>query len=235
MRMKTLWLSMLAVALSAGCGALPGRSKPITHYVLNDPGPVSRAQQTRPGVLLLREMDASAFYQEPRLAYSKQPGTLSHYEFARWSELPGKRLTWLLRQRIEATGLFVGVAPLSSGVVGEYQLNPRLLDFYHDASTAPGVVLLLVEVDLVRRSLGELLARQVFVAQVPVTTFDASGAAEAMNRAANQVLDDITRWLERIGDPTTPRPLPRQSKGGPTADVRVGKIDTSMARQHTTC
>ncbi len=198
--MKQIY-GLLALALLgflAGCGAITGRGKPVIHYVLTDPGPVQRAQQTRPGVLLLREMEASAFYQEPRLAYSKAPGTLSHYEFARWSELPGKRLTWLLRQRIEAAGLFTGVAPLSSGVVGEYQLNTRLLDFYHDASVAPGAVLFLVEADLVRRSQGQLLARQVFVAQVPVAVYDGSGAAEAMNRAVNQVINEITHWLGRV-------------------------------------
>lgn len=193
--MKYCLAALAGLLLLAGCNALPSQRKPVTHYVLTDPGPVLRAAQTRAGVLLLREMDASAFYQEPRLAYSRAPGTLAHYEYARWSELPAKRLTWLLRQRLESAGLFGAVAPLSGGVIGEYQLNTRLMDFYHDASLPPGNVLLLVEADLVRRSRGTLLARQIFVAQVPVTSYDADGAAQAMNLAANQVIDEITVWL----------------------------------------
>jgi ABC-type uncharacterized transport system auxiliary subunit len=182
----------------SGCSALPGPAHPVTYYVLTDPGPVAMAAKTRPGVLLLREMDASAFYQEPRLAYSRTPGTRANYEFANWTEPAGKRLTWMLRQRLEVSRSFATVAPLSGGVVGDYQLNTRLIDFYHDASTSPGAVLLLVEAELVRRDKAVLLGRRVFVSQWPVDSFDAEGAAEAMNRASNQVIDEIVVWLSDV-------------------------------------
>ncbi|MFA5082450.1 MAG: ABC-type transport auxiliary lipoprotein family protein [Hydrogenophilaceae bacterium] len=188
-----LWL--LPLIWLSGCSALPGPAQPATYYVLNDPGPVASSPRTLPGVLLLREMDASAFYQEPRLAYSRIPGTRANYEFAYWTELPAKRLSWLLRQRLEAARTFAAVAPLSGGIIGDYQLNTRLIDFYHDASTPPGTVLLLVEAELVRRDRGVLLGRRIFVSQQPVAAFDAGAAAQAMNRAANQVLDEIVAWL----------------------------------------
>lgn len=196
--MKNLsWLLSVSLALIglSGCGALPGPAQPVTYFVLNDPGPVVAAVKTRPGVLLLREMDASAFYQEPRLAYSRTPGTRANYEFANWTEPAGKRLTWLLRQRLEASHSFTAVAPLSGGIIGDYQLNTRLIDFYHDASTPPGTVLLLVEAELVRRDRGALLARRIFVEQWPVDSFDAEGAAEAMNRASTRIIDEIVAWL----------------------------------------
>lgn len=192
-----LWL--LPLAWLAGCGALPGPARPVTHYVLTDPGPVQPAARTLPGVLLLREMDASAFYQEPRLAYSSRPGTRANYEFAYWAELPAKRLTWLLRQRIEASGTVATVAPLTGGIIGDYQLNTRLIDFYHDAATPPGMVLLLIEAELVRRDRGVLVGRRIFVFQEPVASYDAAGAAEAMNRAANRVIDEIVAWLAEAG------------------------------------
>jgi len=195
--MKKL-LCLLPLFWLAGCSALPGPAKSPTHYVLTDPGPVARAARTLPGVLLLREMDASAFYQEPRLAYSRTPGTRANYQFAYWAELPGKRLTWLLRQRLEASGTYATVAPLSGGVIGDYQLNTRLIDFYHDAATDPGAVLLLVEAELVRRDRGILVGRRIFVAQMPAAGYDAAGAAEAMSRAANQVIDEIAVWLLEV-------------------------------------
>lgn len=193
---KLIWL--LPLLWLAGCSGLPGPAKPVTHYVLTDPGPVARSARTLPGTLLLREMDASAFYQEPRLAFSRAPGTRANYEFAYWAELPGKRLSWLLRQRLEASGTFATVAPLSGGIIGDYQLNTRLIDFYHDAATPPGVVLLLVEAELVGRGRGVLLGRRIFVAQVPVASFNADGAAEAMSLAANQVIEEIVAWLGNI-------------------------------------
>lgn len=195
----TRLIGLLSLTWLAGCGSLPGPAKPVTHYVLTDPGPVVPAARTLPGVLLLREMDASAFYQEPRLAYSRSPGTRANYEFAYWAEQPAKRLTWLLRQRIEASGTVATVAPLSVGVIGDYQLNTRLVDFYHDAATPPGVVLLLVEAELVQRERGTLLGRRIFVNQQPVASYDAEGAAQAMSRATTQVINDIVAWLVEVG------------------------------------
>jgi len=192
--MKKTLLSVLALVL-AGCSSLPGPAQPAIYYVLSDPGPAVHADHSHPGVLLLREMDASPFYQSPGLAYSRVPGTRAHYQFADWAELPAKRLTWLLRQRLETAGVFATVAPLAGGVIGDYQLNTRLIDFYHDASTRPGTVFLIVEAELVKRSEGRLLARQVFIVQKPVATYDAEGAANAMDLAANAVIDEITVWL----------------------------------------
>lgn len=190
-------LSLISAALLSGCSMLTGTSQPTAYYVLADPGSVLRAPSAHPGVLLLSEMDAPSFYQKPRLAFSRIPGTRSNYEFAHWTELPGKRLTWLLLQRIEASGAFDGVASMSSGIVGDYQLNTRLIDFYHDAATDPGNVLLLVEAELVGRDRGRLLDRRIFVAHLPVSSYDAAGAALAMDRAAEQVINDIVIWLSK--------------------------------------
>ena len=195
--MKTALYSILLAALLAGC-SLPGKPKDsATYYVLNDPGPVQRAPASHPGVLLIKEMDASVFYQDTRLTYSRAAATRGHYQFAYWSEPPARRLSWMLRHRLEAAGAFDTVIPLGAGVVGDYQLNTRLLDFYHDAATPPGTALLLLDAELVRRETATLMDHRVFVAQVPVEDYDAQGAADALGRAANQVIDDMVTWLAR--------------------------------------
>jgi len=191
-------MRILAFALFlalAGCASLPGPAQSVTHYVLNPSASAGRVDHGHPGTLLLREMAASAFYQTTGLVYSRKPDTRAHYQFAAWTELPSLRLTWLLRQHLEAAGAFAAVAPLASGVVGDYQLNTRLLDFYHDAATKPGVVHLNVEADLVDRAQGKLVAHRVFAVQAPVASYDAAGAAEAMNQAAGELIDEITVWL----------------------------------------
>jgi cholesterol transport system auxiliary component len=180
--------------LLTGCLMRPAE-RPSTYHVLTDPGPVIKSPKTHPGVLLVRQMDAPVFYQVSRLVYSREPGTRAHYEYARWSEPPTRRLTWILAQRLESSGVFAVVAPLGGGVSGDYQLNTRLIDFYHEASTPPGVVLLVLEAELVRRGTAELVSRRLFVAQVPVAAFDAERAADAMGRAANQVVDELTVWM----------------------------------------
>jgi cholesterol transport system auxiliary component len=193
--MIRILLTLTFPMLLAGCLGLKAPERPATYHVLTDPGPVVKSTQTHPGVLLVRQMDAPAFYQVPRLVYSREPGTRAYYEYAHWSEPPTRRLTWILSQRLEASGVFTTVAPLGGGVAGDYQLNSRLIDFYHDASTPSGVVLLLLEAELVRREAAELVSRRLFVAQVPVAAFDAESAADAMGRAANRVIDELTVWI----------------------------------------
>ncbi|MEW5769114.1 MAG: ABC-type transport auxiliary lipoprotein family protein [Pseudomonadota bacterium] len=192
---RILSLCLLAAVSLAGCG-LPGKPKlPVGYYVLTDPGPVSRAAATHPHTLLLREMEAPPFYQDPRLAFSRAAGTRGQYQYAQWSEPLPRRLAWMLRQRLESAGVFAVVAPLGSGVLGDYQLNTRLIDFYHDAASAPGVALVVIEAELVRRASAGLVARRMFVAQVPVVGADAAGAADALGRGANQVMDELAAWL----------------------------------------
>ncbi len=186
------------VALS-GC-SLPGKPRlSVNYYVLTDPGPVVAAPATLPGVLLLRDTEVPPIYQDARLAYSRAPGTLGQYQYAQWSEPLPRRLGWMLRQRLEAAAVFKQVAPMGSGVLGDFQLNTRLIDFYHDASQTPGVALMVLEAELVQRKTGELINRRIFVAQEPVTTYDAAGAADALGRAANRVMDQIVLWLAQVG------------------------------------
>jgi cholesterol transport system auxiliary component len=142
-------------------------------------------------------MEAPPFYQDARLAFSRAPGTRGQYQYAQWSEPVPRRLAWMLRQRLEAAGVFRHVAPLGSGVLGDYQLNTRLIDFYHDASQSPGVALTVLEAELVRRRNGELVDRRIFVAQEPVVSYDAAGAADALGRGANRVMDELAVWLGR--------------------------------------
>lgn len=198
--MKRL-LPILLAALLAAC-SLPGKDRaPITRYVLTDPGPAVRAAKSIQGVLLIREMETSDFYQDIRLAYSREPATRGSYQYAYWTESPTRRLTWLLRQRLETGGVFGVVDSAGSGLSGDYQLNTRLIDFFHDASAQPGMALMVLEAELVKRAGGKLAARRVFVTQEPVASYDARGAAEALGRAANRVMDELVVWLPEAAAP----------------------------------
>jgi cholesterol transport system auxiliary component len=189
---------LLGLLLLAGC-ALPGKpTQPVRFHVLTDPGPVAPSAVTREGTLLVREMEAPPLYQDTRLIFSRTPGTRSQYQYARWSEPTPRRLSWMLRQRLETAGVFKGVAPLGGGIQGDYQLNTRLVDFYHDAATPPGVALVVLEAELVRRETATLQGRRLFAAQVPAATFDAEGAADALGRGANQIMDELAGWLVEI-------------------------------------
>ena len=196
--MRTVQVLLLSLFLVAGC-SLPGKPvQPTRYYVLTDPGPVAASPVTRAGTLLLRETEAPPLYQGTQMVFSPVPGARGEYQFARWSEPVPRRLTWMLRQRLETAGVFATVAPLGGGVQGDWQLNTRLVDFYHDATNPPGVALVVLEAELVRRDSATLLGRRMFVAQVPMTGYDAEGAADALGRGANQVMDELAGWLVQV-------------------------------------
>jgi cholesterol transport system auxiliary component len=188
-------LIVAGLLLLAGC-SLSAPRHATTWYQLEDPGPVQRAATpVWPGTLLLRDADAPVFYQNNALAYSRESGTRGHYQYARLTEYPALQLTQLLRRRLERSGTFAAVSLLGSSVEGAYQLNTRLIDFYHDAAQAPGEEKLVLEVELVRRGDARLLAQTRIEAQAPTTSADAKGAVSAANAAVGQALDQVTAWL----------------------------------------
>lgn len=202
MRKPYRFIFLVAVFGLAGC-SLPGaRTQPISHYVLEAPtanattnAPLSTAK--RP-VLLLRDAEPGGLSQSLRLVYSRSTGTQAQYQYARWSEAPPKRLHTLLRQRLLASGLYAGVLPLGAGVQGDYQLNFRLLDFFHNAVQTPGYAHVVMEVELLRRDTARLVAQQTFTADVPLASQDAAAAAKSLGQASGQVLDAVIAWLARV-------------------------------------
>jgi ABC-type uncharacterized transport system auxiliary subunit len=196
------WVCLAAAFALSAC-SLPGaRTQPLSHYVLEVPAATAPARAMpangiRP-VLLLRDAEPGGQAQSLRLSYCRTPGTLAQYQYARWVEAPPKRLHTLLRQRLLASGLYAGVVPLGDGVQGDYQLNFRLLDFFHDATKSPGRAHVALEVELVQRSSARLVGQQLFVADVTLSGENAAAAATALGQASGQVLDTVIAWLARV-------------------------------------
>lgn len=182
--------------LGTGCSMLGGRDEPVTYHELRDPGPApARLAQPRPGTLLLRETEASGMCQSQALLFSRAPGRIDAYQYARWSEAPPRRLHQLLKTRLDAQGLYAATASLGSGVVGDWQLNTRLLECHHDARQSPGMARLSLEAELVRRDRGELVARRTFSVAAPVGEYRADGAATALSAATGEALGQLADWL----------------------------------------
>jgi cholesterol transport system auxiliary component len=189
----------LAGALAlAGC-ALPGGDKrATTHYALAvQPAPAAAGDPGR-GVLLLDETRAVDFLSSSRIAYSRAPGTLARYQYARWQAPPARALHGPMRRHVEAAGVFAAVASFDAGVRGDYLLNSRLLAFHHDIAVPPGSARVELEAELIDRADARLIARETFVAEAPAPSFDAAGAAAALGEASGQALRELGAWLARV-------------------------------------
>ena len=196
----------IAVALSlllTGCVNLGVKSNTpaVMYYVLTDAAPgdadplraAARADSAAP-TLLVRDTATSGFYNTDHLVFGRSAETRGQYQFARWTERPGKRFADLMRARLDRLGTYQVAAP-GGYVRGDLLLDTELMEFYHDASSEPGRMRMVLRADLVDLRQRRLLGRQVFEQQAALTTFDAAGAAQAANIAASQVLDALTVWL----------------------------------------
>ena len=196
---KSLALVALLAALG-GCVNVggPSNTPAVVYYVLNDVAPPAAVVPLVPPASLpvLRVLDTTAgsFYDSDQLIYSRSADTRGQYQFARWTERPGKRLADLMRTRIERQGVWQ-VSATGGFTRGDVLLDTELVEFYHDAASRPGQLRLVLRAELVNLKQRALMGRRVFEQQVPLTSYDAAGAAQASSQAVSRVLDDLTVWL----------------------------------------
>lgn len=204
--MKSI-LPLAALALlAAGCVNIgEKRDVPaVVYYVLDDAASGAKAaaagpavQQDRVLTLLVLDTATSGFYDTDQLVFSRSAGTRGHYQFARWTARPGKRLGELMRARLDREGGW-RVAASGAYVRADVLLDTTLVEFYHDAAGNPGHIRLVLRAELVDLKQRTLLGRRVFEHEVPLETYDAAGAAAASNLAVGRALDDLGAWLASL-------------------------------------
>ena len=214
---SVLVLAALSLVLS-GCINLGEKTKipAVVYYVLNDPvsatdpAPLradalkdsdplrakARVESYAPTLLVL-DTTTGSFYDTDQLVFSHSAGTRGQYQFARWTERPGKRFADLMRTRLDRQGAW-NISAAGGYVRGDMLLDTELVEFYHDAASEPGQMRLVLRAELVDLKQRALLGRRVFEQQVPLTTYDAAGAAQASNLAVSRALDDLTAWLPTL-------------------------------------
>lgn len=203
--MKSAVAITAGLALLAGCMEIP-EVPPREYYVLEDLAAASAAKTGGAGrVLLVSPASASPFYDTQSLVFSRAPGQRGYYQFAAWTERPGRRLSELLARRIEAAGAFRSVAATTAGVRGDAVLNTRLEEFYHDVTGKPGSVRIEVTAELVEFSGRTVVARRRFIQSAPATGENAQAAVSAFSQATTALLDEMAAWVEGTAGKPAPR------------------------------
>jgi len=185
--------------LAAGCVSAPS-VPPVQYYVLSDTGAAPEARHAAVGghVLLVHPTTVNAFYDTQRIAYSRAPGERAYYQFAAWTERPGRAFAELLSRRL-------GAPLTTAGVRGDVVLRTRLEELYHDAASTPGRVTLVVSAELVDGSGRRVGEAQRFARSVTTRAENAAAAVEAANRATAQMLDEIAAWCDSAAGDARPR------------------------------
>lgn len=192
------WVIVLGLLLS-GCLGLGKETPGVVNYVLEDlAAPAQKTAPADPRSLLVLDTTASGFYDNEYLVYSRAQGTRGQYQYARWTERPGKRFSDLLQKRLAAQSGFASVAVAGGQVRGDLVLDTELSEFYHEADTSPGSVRVQLRAELIDLKTRKLIGRQWFERRVPIASYDAAGAAKGFNQATTGVLDDVVAWLATL-------------------------------------
>lgn len=198
-------LAAASVAV-AGCASLVGSDVPQpTFHVWRDLGETAPAPKVLPRTLLVAPTATATFYDSQRIVFSRETGTRGQYQFAAWTERPGRRLDLLLLERLERRNAFAQVASTTAGVRGDLLLAITVLDLYHDDVNPPGVARIRVAAELTDRASRALLARRTFVAETPVAADNADAAVAALNTGLGRLLDELLPWLEAEAGKAEPR------------------------------
>ena len=192
---------LAASTVLSGCLNLGDASKApaVVYYVLNDAGPAAPAAPVAPlPTPTLRVLDTTTgnFYDTDQLVFSRSPDTRGLYQFARWTERPGKRFADLMRARLDRQGGWN--VSVGGYVRADWLLDTELVEFYHDAVSEPGQVRLVLRADVVDIKQRKLLGHRVFEQQVPLARYDAAAAAQASSLAVGHMLDDLSVWLASL-------------------------------------
>jgi len=190
--------ALMALVLVAGCLPTSPNVPPQQYFVLDSPAKAGTTQRAAPlnRALLIGPTSASPFYDTQNLVYTRAAGQRAYYQFAAWTERPGRRFAELLMRRLEARGGFKSVASTTSGVKGDLVLNTRLEEFYQDVSANPGSVRIEVYAELVDHVERSVVARRRFSQNAPADGANAAAAVTAFNRALSGLLDELSAWVE---------------------------------------
>ena len=194
-------LAGFVAGLIAGCVSSDERGFQRYHVLGDADVPTARAQSHRASTLLVTPMTASSFYETQEIVYSRSTGMRAYYQFHSWTERPSWAISELLVGHLERSGSFKAVVRATSGVQGDLILNTQLSEFYHDASTNPGTVRIVIMAELIDSTRRALVGRRGFSGVAPAASYDAAGAVRGFNAVVGEILNDVTTWV----DATAPR------------------------------
>jgi cholesterol transport system auxiliary component len=193
-------LVLVATLTLTGCinlGLGNKEAPAVTNYVLEDLGRAGVNHASRPLVLVVLDTQTTSFYDTDGMAYGDSDGTRSYYQYARWTERPGKRLTDLLTLRLEKENLFKAV--VGDGLVkGDWLLETELLEFFHDAAHPPGKACITLRADVIDLATHTLIGYRIFRISEDLARFDAAGAHQGFDRATTRLLDELADWLAAL-------------------------------------
>jgi len=130
------------------------------------------------------------------ILYSDAQFSRNSYAFSRWNDSPTKLLQTLIQVRLEKSNLFRAIIPAISASKTDLILEATLQDLSHRVygnGRSEGIIR--INFYLIDNSSNSVLASKEFVSKVPASEQNARSAVIALNKAAQNIADDLANWL----------------------------------------
>ena len=201
LRRVVAWLGMVMAACAASACVLPGsEDKPVRTFVLMkeavDREAASRGAQTGiHGVWVVGVPQAAAGFEQPRIAYLRQPSEVSYYATHVWVDTLSRMVMPLVVRSLESTGFWRVVAPMPTGIRGDYHLDLSGLLVQQEFLQQPSRSRVQLRAQLLDVKAQRVLGARNFEAVEPAPTEDAYGGVLAADRAVATVLATVNEWV----------------------------------------
>jgi cholesterol transport system auxiliary component len=204
----TLSLLVLAVVLTAGCGA----ARPSKYYQLTVPGdsaPVANSNPL-PITLLIGRLTAPAMYREDQIVYSSGGEAMGTYEYHKWSEPPTEMIAEVMLRQFRASGRYHGVYTLRSDIHGDFLLHGRLYDFKEVEGNAL-LARVTMELELREIKTAAVVWTHFYTHDEPASGKDVSAVVAALDKNVQQGIAEFRASLDQYfaeHPPARPAPKP---------------------------
>ena len=184
---KAAGLVLLTALLCSACG--PSQTRYYTLSITQPPA--AGAPGTRFN-LQVERFDAPDLLRDSRIIYYTSPTELNFDDYHRWSSDPGELLSDVAMKFFAKTGVFEQVYAFPAPARADYTLRGRVLDLselrYTTAGGKSRQVRLGLKLDLLQTQRNQVVWSSRLEQTEPLHKNDAQGAVEAMNVAAERLL-----------------------------------------------
>ena len=191
--------AMLALLALGGCVSFGGGKPPESLLTLD---PVARpaagsgavaGRETDGRAVLVQLPDTPAKLDVLRLPVTINDTQIAYLEETFWVEKPARLFRRLIGETARARGSALVIDNDDTPILADVTLRGTLLELGYDARTSE----VIVRFDAVRTEVGGKAVSRRFEAKEGGVPARSSAVGPALNRAANQVAQDIADWLDQ--------------------------------------
>jgi cholesterol transport system auxiliary component len=191
---------LMLLAMTSGCGGLPGKSQSSPHhtYLLQGsatPQPAVVSGASRCLSLRVSVPAAAPGYGTARMAYTREPQRLDYFAFHEWVDAPARMIGAAIGTRLDASGLLGSVVTGSSDVRTDLRLDSELQRLQQDFGAADSSVGLSIKVSLVDVLNRQLLNSKTFSYVERADGGNPEAGVAAANRAVDRFLAELTGFV----------------------------------------